>query len=333
MHDRQAASKAFLTRIGWGNATRIALAGDASARRYERVMLDNRSAILMDSPQGVADDPADFVKIAHHLRKIHINAPEVYFVDLHEGYLLLEDLGDDTFAKVLQRAPQREGELYALASDVLVRVQAAPPPDGLADLQAGDWADAAMLALDGYCLALAGTKRDPTQLQKVLTDAIHRFADGPRVVILRDYHAENLMWLPDRQGLEKAGVLDFQLAQMGQPGYDLVSLLQDARREVGPATEATIMARLCAATETDPAAFRQSYAILGVQRALRILGVFARLALADGKPGYLRLIPRVWAHLQRNLVVLDLAPLTELCDSLLPRPTETTLEAIARTCV
>ncbi len=332
MSDRAKITAAFLARTGWGDARRTSLAGDASARRYERLTLGENSAILMDSPPGAADDPADFVKIADHLRRVGLNAPEIFFADLQGGHLLLEDFGDDTFARVLTQAPGQEADVYSLACDVLVKVQASPPPPGLADLSAGDWADAAMMSVDWYRFALTGDRADPAPLRTVLAGLLQQFADGPRVVILRDYHAENLMWLPERHGLQRAGLLDFQMAQMGQPGYDLVSLLQDVRRDVTQTTENAIIARFCAATETDPGAFRQSYAALGVQRALRIMGIFARLCLADGKPGYTRFLPRVRAHLQRNLVTLDLAPLTEMCDSLLPETDATALETITRKC-
>ncbi|MES2143418.1 MAG: phosphotransferase [Pseudomonadota bacterium] len=332
MADRAALAGRFLVASGWAGATRRTIAGDASARRYERVTLGQRRAILMDSPPGAADDPADFVKISGHLRGIGLNAPEIHDADLSAGFLLLEDFGDDTFARVLARSPDLETRLYALACDVLVRLQAAGRPDGLADLSADHWADAAMVALDWYRFAVTGDRGDTASLQHVLSDALRRYADGPRVMILRDYHAENLMWLPDRQGLHRAGLLDFQLGQLGQPGYDLVSLLQDARRDVAPSTEADIIARFCAATGADNVAFGESYAVLGIQRALRILGVFARLCLAGGKPGYLGLVPRVWAQLRRNLDALALAPLSELCDSLLPEPTTANLETIARKC-
>ena len=160
----------------------------------------------------------------------------------------------------------------------------------------------------------------------------HTYADGPRVMILRDYHAGNLIWLPDRTGLERVGLLDFQLAQMGQPGYDLVSLLQDARRDVSPRIEAEMVKRFVAATGSDPLAFRRAHAVLGVQRALRILGIFARLCLVAGKPGYLALIPRVWAQLQRNLAQPELAGFSEICRDLLPGPTPETLQKIGAQC-
>ncbi|MDG1281292.1 MAG: phosphotransferase, partial [Pseudorhodobacter sp.] len=145
-----------------------------------------------------------------------------------------------------------------------------------------------------------------------------------------DYHAENLLWLPDRKGLARVGLLDFQLAQMGQPGYDLVSLLQDARRDVPPALEAQMIAQFSQG-RADPD-FTASYAVLGAQRALRILGIFARLCLVARKPGYLHLIPRVWGQLQRNLAHPALAPLAQLCTDALPAPTPENLERIRRKC-
>jgi aminoglycoside/choline kinase family phosphotransferase len=152
------------------------------------------------------------------------------------------------------------------------------------------------------------------------------------VLILRDFHAENLLWLPGRDGLARVGLLDFQLGQLGQPGYDLVSLLQDARRDVAPETEAEMVARFAAATGQRRDVFAAHYATLGAQRALRIIGVFARLCLKAGKPGYLRLLPRVWGQLQRNLTHPALADLRLLCDAVLPPPTPDILQRIESQC-
>ena len=149
-------------------------------------------------------------------------------------------------------------------------------------------------------------------------------------MILRDYHAENLLWLPDRKGLARVGLLDFQLAQMGQPGYDLVSLLQDARRDVPEMQEAAMISRFAALSGMS--GFEESYAVLGAQRALRILGVFSRLCLVAGKAQYVALIPRVWRQLWRNLAHPALAPLAEICTTLLPEPTLETLERIRAQC-
>jgi N-acetylmuramate 1-kinase len=332
MSDRSAALTAFLARHGWGQADRRHLAGDASDRRYERLRLGAATAVLMDNPPGGADDPVAFSAMAQHLLGLGLSAPAILAEDLGRGFLLLEDLGDDLFARLVEADPSREADLYSVAVDALLHLQAAPPPAGLPNLTAQHWASAAGFALDWYAFAATGTRPDPTRFLAALTAAMRAHADGPRVLILRDFHAENLLWLPGRAGLARVGLLDFQLGQLGQPGYDLVSLLQDARRDVSPATEARMMLRIAAGRQVDARAFAAQYATLGAQRALRILGVFARLCLVGGKPRYLPLIPRVWGQLQRNLAHPALADLRRVCDDLLPAPTPDLLQKIEDQC-
>jgi aminoglycoside/choline kinase family phosphotransferase len=328
MSERDAAITAFLAQAGWGAATRRHLAGDASDRRYERLQSGAATAVLMDNAPGGADDPAAFVRMAEHLRGLGLSAPKVLAQDLTQGLILLEDLGDDLYARLLATDPAREAQLYAVAVDALLHLQSALAPVGLPDLSAEDWAQAAGFALDWYAFAATGQRPDPVDFTATLTAALKTHADGPRVLILRDFHAENLLWLPGRSGLARVGLLDFQLGQMGQPGYDLVSLLQDARRDVAPATEAAMIVRF--SQEAD--GFDAHYATLGAQRALRILGIFARLALVAGKPAYLPLIPRVWGQLQRNLSHPALADLRAVCDRLLPAPTDAVLARIKSQC-
>jgi aminoglycoside/choline kinase family phosphotransferase len=330
MTDRGRAMQAFLDGAGWGAAARAHLAGDASDRRYERLTRGQGTAVLMDNPPGGADDPAAFARIAGHLTGLGLSAPRLLAADTGAGFLLLEDLGDALFARLLVRDPSREMALYGVATDALIHLQGHPAPAGLPDLSAWDWAQAAAFALDWYAFAATGTRPDPAAFTEALAEALAKHADGPRVLILRDYHAENLLWLPERQGVARVGLLDFQLGQMGQPGYDLVSLLQDARRDVAPATAAAMAARFAALTGA--AGFDATMATLGAQRALRILGVFARLALVVGKPGYLPLLPRVWGQLQANLAHPALQPLAAICAPLLPPPTAPVLERIARQC-
>jgi aminoglycoside/choline kinase family phosphotransferase len=332
MNEREAALSGFLASSGWGAAERRHLAGDASDRRYERLRLGVATAVLMDNPPGGADDPAAFVTMANHLRQIGLSAPEVLAQDLGHGFLLLEDLGDDLFARLLMTEPGREALLYAAATDCLLHLQANPPPEGLPDLSAADWASAAAFALDWYALAATGTAPHRADFLAAMTKAMVDWADGPRVLILRDFHAENLLWLPGRDGVGRVGLLDFQLGQLGQSAYDLVSLLQDARRDVAPETEAAMLARFCAARGLAPDHFAAHYAVLGAQRALRIIGVFARLCLKAGKPGYLRLLPRVWDQLQRNLTHPALADLARVCNAVLPPPTPDILQRIENQC-
>lgn len=331
-HDRAGLATAFLHHAGWAAADRRHLAGDASDRRYERLTLAGRSAVLMDAPPGQADDPAAFVSIAHHLRSLGLSAPEILAQDLAHGFLLLEDFGDALFARVIAADEGLETPFYLAATQVLTCLQAATPPAGLTDLSPADWAEAAAMALDWYRRPIVGDTGDRAGLVAALRDTLGTWADGPRVLILRDYHAENLLWLPDRQGLARVGLLDFQLAQMGQPAYDLVSLLQDARRDVTPQTVRAAQAAFIAESGRSETDFAAAYAAFGAQRALRILGIFARLCLRDAKPGYLRLVPRVWAHLQQNLAHPALASLARICASDLPSPTEARLKTLEKQC-
>ncbi|MDZ4312249.1 MAG: phosphotransferase [Cypionkella sp.] len=332
MNARSVLSQAFLAKAGWGDANRRFLAGDASDRSYERLSRGSETAVLMDAPPGKGDNPATFLAIAAHLSAIGLSAPKCYAQDLENGFLLLEDLGDSIYASLLKTTPALENSLYTAATQVLAHLQSHLPAANLANLTAQDWADAACFALDWYRFAITGERTDPADFRTALTEVMSRHADGPRVMILRDYHAENLLWLPDRPGLARVGLLDFQLAQLGQPGYDLVSLLQDARRDVSRETEAAMSRAFCQQTGTPVDSFRPAYATLGAQRALRIIGIFARLCLHGGKPGYLALIPRVWQHLQRNLAEPELGPLAKICARLLPEPTPEALTRIGAQC-
>ncbi len=332
MSEREPLIAAFLAQAGWDDADRRHLAGDASDRRYWRLTRGAATAVLMDNPPGGADDPAAFAAMARHLSSLGLSPPRLLATDLARGLLLLEDLGDGLFARLVAADQTLEEPLYAAGVDVLVHLQAAPPPPGLPSMTARDWAEAAALALTVYAFAATGSTPDPRPFTASLTQALETHADGPRVLILRDYHAENLLWLPSRQGTARVGLLDFQLGQLGQPGYDLVSLLQDARRDVSPAIESRMIERFASMTGAARESFAAHYATLGAQRALRILGVFARLGIVAGKPGYLRLIPRVWGQLQQNLTHPALAELRSICAEALPEPTPATLARIEAQC-
>ena len=333
MTDRQTAAQEFLGACGWGAAQRAYLSGDASDRSYDRLWQNGKTAVLMDAPPGKGDDPADFIRIADYLRGIGLSAPAIYARDLAQGFLLIEDLGDDLFARLLQVDPAREVALYSAAAGVLRHLHRHPPPAGLPDLSAADWAEAAAFAYDWYARAVTGrvpARRD--QFTAVLAAALVAHADGPRVMIMRDYHAENLLDLPGREGMARVGLLDFQLAQMGQPAYDLVSLIQDARRDVSASAAQAAVAVFARDRGESAEDLDRSIAILGAQRALRILGIFARLCPVAGKPGYVEKIPRVWGQLQANLRHPALAELRALCEADLPPPTPAALERIKEQC-
>jgi len=332
MADRRALSQSFLDRIGWGQADRRFLAGDASDRSYDRLRRGDETAVLMDAPPGKGDDPAAFIAIADHLSSIGLSSPRILARELTHGYLLIEDLGDDLLARLAAKAPEREPELYRGAVDVLIQLQSHPAAPNLPDLTAQDWAIASGFCLEWYAFAATGARSDNRAFVMAMTRALQTHADGQRVMILRDYHAENLLLLSGRTGAARIGILDFQLAQMGQPGYDLVSLLQDARRDVSAEVQEEMINYFTASKGLDRAAFDVAYAALGAQRALRILGIFARLCLVAGKTAYLDLVPRVWGQLQKNLAHPALEEVRAICLAQLPEPSPDVLDRIAAQC-
>lgn len=316
---------AFLARAGWAGAETAHLAGDASSRSYLRLRRGADRAVLMQAP-GAAAETAAFLRIAAHLAGLGLSPPRVLEADPEAGFVLLEDLGDDLYTTVIARDPAAEPALMQAAAEALLALQAAPPPPGLQDLSAATWADSALLVTDFYAPA------EGAPLAKALQSALQAHADGPRVILLRDFHAGNLLWLPDRRGLARVGLLDFQDAQLGQPAYDLVSLLQDARRDVSPAAQNAALETFSAGLGLSPGALAPAFAALGALRALRILGIFARLCLRDGKPGYLIHLPRVWRQLQSNLAHPALTDLRATCARLVPEPGPAFIEDLRARC-
>jgi N-acetylmuramate 1-kinase len=326
----------FLRQAGWPSAEWSPLAGDASPRRYHRVTLGRRRAVLMDALPAADADPEPFLAVTEWLRGAGFSAPEVYAADTRSGLILLEDLGDALFARVLNTAPELEEELYAAAVDLLAEMHRQPLPQ-----PSGGWTPApydgatylreARLFVEWYVPAATGTPFDPglaaefDALIRDLARPLHRIAP---VAVLRDYHSENLIWLPERQGHRRVGLLDYQDLLLGHPAYDLVSLLEDARRDTGEALRRNMMRRYCAASGAAPDTLAREAAALAAQRNLKIVGIFSRLCRRDRKPGYLRLIPRVWDHLQRDLDCGSSPALCAFCGEV-PAPTPDVLERLA----
>ena len=332
MTDRRAMSHDFLSRAGWGSAVRTPLAGDASARHYERVRLNGKTAVLMDAPPAPGQDVGPFLRIGAHLRKLGLSAPAVLAQDEINGFLLLEDLGDALFSRAIAADAGLENRLYSSAIEVLADLARHAPPQGLIRLDAVLMGQMVQPVVDWYLPGATGTAGDPAPLGHLVETLAGSLVTGPEVLMLRDFHAENLIWLPDRTGVARVGLLDFQDAMAAHPAYDLVSILQDARRDVPPGLETAMIARYADLTGQETAQFAAAYALLGAQRNLRILGVFARLCMHYGKVQYVGLIPRVWSYLQRDLTHPALAPLADLAAGLLPEPTPDRLQRIADKC-
>ena len=308
----------FLAANGWPDAEIRPLAGDASFRRYFRVHgAGGRTAVLMDAPPE-HEDVGPFLRIADHLLDRGFSPPRPLAVDRAQGLLLLEDFGDDRVGPLLQREPHRERAIYETAVDIIARIAARPAPGDIPAYDEDAMAREVALFADYYAPALAMDVDQASYLpawREAWGDVLRAAAENP-VLVLRDYHADNLMVLPGSGAL---GLLDFQDALAGHPAYDLVSLLQDARRDVAPELEEAMIARYAAAASVaDPGLFRAHYEILGAQRNTKILGIFTRLWKRDGKPHYLPLQPRVWAYLERNLAHPALAPVRAWFDAHVP---------------
>ena len=297
----------FLAAAGWAGARIEPLAGDASFRRYFRVIGDQGSAVLMDAPPP-HEDPRPFVRVAEWLSSVGLSAPEILARDLDRGLLLLGDFGDWRLREYLDDEPSREAELYRLATDVLIHLHGHVAMSGLPVHGLEQWLDEVMLFPDWYCRAL-GLTVDTDAYRRAWTDVLAPIAQdglGP-VTVLRDYHAENVMLVRGREGVSHFGLLDFQDALAGHPAYDLASVLEDARRDVPPAIERQMIDRYVAATGHGDA-FERAYWALAAQRNTRIIGVFTRLWKRDNKPHYRRFQPRMWGLLERDLAQPGLEP-------------------------
>ena len=328
--ERSRQIEAFLATAGWRHAEVRPLAGDASFRRYHRVRHNGAGAVLMDAPPE-REDVRPFLRIARHLHGLGLSAPAIFAADEAAGLLLLEDFGDDTFSRLLATGTDAEG-LYTSALDVLIHLHRLSASTAIpAQLPAYDerrLLDEALLLADWYMPTLMGTPADARvrdayiaawreALAPVLAQAT------PPTLVLRDFHVDNLMRLDGHDGLAACGLLDFQDAVAGAAAYDLMSLLEDARRDVDPALKAEMLARYRAAMPSgeDPAwwsAFERSFAVLAAQRHAKVIGIFTRLYRRDDKPAYLVHIPRVWRLLEGALEHEALAPVARWFDRQLP---------------
>jgi aminoglycoside/choline kinase family phosphotransferase len=307
----------FLASCGWQGAEILPLAGDASFRRYFRVVNGDRTAVLMDAPPP-HEDPRPFIAVAEWLASVGLSAPQILARDLDRGLLLLGDFGDWRLREFLDEDPRRERELYELATDVLVHLHQHSPMPGLKPHGLDQWLEELRLFTDWYCPAV-GAEVDADAYLAAWTEVLGAVAsDGlSPVTVLRDYHAENVMLVHGREGIERFGLLDFQDALAGHPAYDLASVLEDARRDVPEAIEQAMIDRYVAATGHDEA-FERAYWALAAQRNTRILGVFTRLWKRDNKPHYRRFQPRMWGLLERDLDRPDLTPVRDWFDRNIP---------------
>ena len=321
----------LLQRAGWAEAARFPLPGDASFRRYIRLQrADGKTAMLMDAPPP--EDVRPFCAVAAHLEALGLSVPRRLAADPEAGLLLLEDFGDATFTRLLA-AGEDEEALYRLGIEALVALHRHPAAGGLA-VPAYDvrrlLAEVALLP-DWYVPEVipgGWSVAERAQYDALWCAALAHLADQPQTLVLRDFHVDNLMRLDGRAGVAACGLLDFQDAVLGPLAYDVMSLLEDARRDIAPALRDTMRAQYGAALPvTDWAEFNRSWAILAAQRHAKVIGIFTRLWRRDGKPVYLRHLPRVLGLLEQALAADPcLAPLQAWFDEHLPRAVRRGLE-------
>jgi aminoglycoside/choline kinase family phosphotransferase len=360
--DRADEARAFLDGAGWGKATLTALPGDASTRRYARVAVNGHRAMLMDQPQN-AEEPAcppdatpeqrrslgynaiarlagadcgRYIATANFLRARGLSAPDIYAADTAKGFVLIEDLGDDLFADALERGSD-ENALYGTAIDALVKLHIEPAPSLLPpDKPLYAYDETAMIAeidlvTDWFipvALGRAAREDEIFEHRELWRSTLRTTLSTAPVFVHRDYHAQNLMWLPGRDGAARVGIIDFQDAVAGRPSYDLISLIEDARRDVSPELGAAMTTRYLDTIKAHGASvnadiYRAEMAVMAAQRNAKIAGIFARLYKRDNKPRYLGYLPRVWGYLNRDLAHPAMADLKSWYDRVIPEDVRT----------
>lgn len=317
MTDRESRIDRFLAAAGWSDAERLPMTGDLSARRYWRLARPGAtSAILMDAPPEMDASTPAFVQMTDWLHSAGLSAPKILAGDPETGLLLLEDLGDDKVSDIASNST-RHAEIYDLCLDLLVHIRRQHNPP-LSQPDASSLVDMTTLA-DQFYPGVVSSRL--TSFRTVLETVLADLLSEESTVSLRDFHADNLMWLPRRKGIARLGLLDYQDAFLTHPVYDLVSLLTDARTDIKPQFRSDMIALYATRAGDDPVRLNRAFAAFSAQRNLRILGIFARAARQYGKPHHLPKLPRVHAYLSEALRHPVFADVAEETLAAIPAPT------------
>jgi aminoglycoside/choline kinase family phosphotransferase len=314
----------FMAQHDLSNAMIAPLAGDASFRRYFRITQPDRSLVLMDAPPP-HEDVRPFARLSYHLEGLGFSVPHVLAENTAQGFLLLEDFGDLIYSRALA-AGADEAELYALAVDVLLALHEILGGRVLLPelplYETDDMTEKAGLLMEWYPRLKTGAQTDAAlcdEYRALWRQILPTIDAGRRTLVLRDFHVDNLMLLEGRRGIMRCGLLDFQDAARGATAYDLASLIEDARRDIDPVLYRTMLDRYLASVPApDRPDFLAALAICAAQRHSRVIGVFARLKLRDGKSHYLQHLPRLWRLFERALQHETLAPIRAFIDRHVP---------------
>jgi aminoglycoside/choline kinase family phosphotransferase len=329
MTEREQLKAKFIADNNCHEYVREAIPGDASFRTYERLTCGGKTVILMDSPP-LTEDVKPFVKVANFLAKQNFSVPNILASDEKNGFLILEDFGNDSFTKLL--APSNldmleennlsEHKIYKEAINLLAKLHKSPVPDGVVPYYDDEkLINEALLLTEWYIPILNGEAINNKLLEEyqiIWKHLLQYTRYLPETLVLRDFHADNLMWLDDREGVNRVGLLDFQDAVIGSPIYDIVSLLEDARRDISQElSEQMITHYLTIRPDVLRKDLLASYSILGAQRNLKIIGFIARKAMRDKNSSYFSMLPRVWGYIEKDLKHPLLLPLKTWLDKVI----------------
>ncbi len=316
MDTREKALQDFLTQNGWGNAERVLLAHDASFRHYDRLTQNGQTMILMDAPKP--ENPEQFVIVDEMLAQAGGRVPHVYATDYENGFVLLEDFGDDTFTRLIQKGAA-EKPLYQMANQALIQVQKNISAD-LSKLPTYDMEkmlfEVSLLPLwfIKYVVGTDLSEADLSEFNQIWEKIIQKIQQVPKTIVLLDYHVDNLMITTDKE----CGLLDFQDARLGPAPYDLISLVEDARRPVPEDIRTELIQDYLNAFPQYREIYAQTAPLIAAQRHTKVIGIFVRLCVRDGKERYLKHIPFVWTLLEKHLSHPDMLPFKEWLDKHVP---------------
>ncbi|MEM9212077.1 MAG: phosphotransferase [Pseudomonadota bacterium] len=329
MIDRMDDMMAFLQTHGFGHFSIEILTADASFRRYFRGTAGTTSVVLMDAPPNTGEDVRPFLEVTEMLKDFGLSPPHIHASDAKNGFIIMEDFGDCLVARRAAEHPEEEEKIYRRAIDILAHIGSRPAPGNLQPYTRDIYHREATLVLDWYCSGIDATAKEG--FEAALDDALFGLSQMRPVLTLRDYHAENLIWRPQEDGLAQLGLLDYQDALAGHPVYDLVSLIEDARRSIPDHVTDKLMAYASEKLHLSQEDLAKDMAILGAQRNLKIIGIFARLAIRDRKPKYPSMIPHVYSLLKRDLSHPSTEHLAKWCEKYLPAPNSAVLSTLVAT--